>query len=71
MYSVLWMESQEEKSSTLTIAGVLRTDLVGPIVCTAANKLETEKSAAFNMTVYCEYCGSHAVLLPEFLFTSD
>ncbi|KAM8767078.1 cell adhesion molecule CEACAM5 [Acanthopagrus schlegelii] len=43
---------EEEKSSTLTIAGVLRTDLVGPIVCTAANKLETEKSAAFNMTVY-------------------
>lgn len=55
----------------LTITGVLRTDLVGLIVCTAANKLETEKSAAFNMTVYCEYCSSHAVLHPEFLFTCD
>ncbi|XP_073319630.1 cell adhesion molecule CEACAM5 [Pagrus major] len=43
---------EEESSSTLTITGVLRTDLVGPIYCTAANKLETEKSAPFNLTVY-------------------
>ncbi|KAM9339789.1 cell adhesion molecule CEACAM5-like [Symphorus nematophorus] len=43
---------EEELSSALTITGVLRTDLVGPIVCTAANKLETEKSAPFNLTVY-------------------
>ncbi|GLD72878.1 carcinoembryonic antigen-related cell adhesion molecule 5-like protein [Lates japonicus] len=42
----------EQMSSTLTIAGVLRSDLVGPICCTAANKLEKEKSAPFNLTVY-------------------
>ncbi|XP_041664760.1 carcinoembryonic antigen-related cell adhesion molecule 5-like [Cheilinus undulatus] len=42
----------EELSSQLTIAGVLRSDLVGPIYCLAANKLETEKSAPFNLTVY-------------------
>ncbi|XP_008299471.1 carcinoembryonic antigen-related cell adhesion molecule 20 isoform X2 [Stegastes partitus] len=42
----------EEASSSLTFAGVLRTDLVGPIYCTAANALETEKSAPFNLTVY-------------------
>ncbi|XP_044192063.1 carcinoembryonic antigen-related cell adhesion molecule 1-like [Thunnus albacares] len=41
-----------ETSSTLTITDVLRSDLVGPIYCTAANKLETEKSAAFNLTVF-------------------
>ncbi|KAK2830922.1 hypothetical protein Q5P01_018853 [Channa striata] len=39
-------------SSTLTIAGVLRTDLVGPIICTAANKLQTSRSSPFNLTVY-------------------
>ncbi|XP_069372627.1 carcinoembryonic antigen-related cell adhesion molecule 5 [Paralichthys olivaceus] len=42
----------EETTSTLTIAGVLRSDLIGPIFCTAANKLETEKSPAFNLTVH-------------------
>ncbi|XP_068561341.1 carcinoembryonic antigen-related cell adhesion molecule 5 [Cebidichthys violaceus] len=42
----------EELSSTLTITDVLRTDLVSPIFCTAANKLEEEKSAPFNLTVY-------------------
>ncbi|XP_018545086.1 carcinoembryonic antigen-related cell adhesion molecule 5 [Lates calcarifer] len=42
----------EQTSSTLTIAGVLRSDLVGPICCTAANTLEKEKSAPFNLTVY-------------------
>ncbi|KAM6974272.1 LOW QUALITY PROTEIN: cell adhesion molecule CEACAM20-like [Tautogolabrus adspersus] len=43
---------EEELSTKLTIVGVLRSDLVGPIFCTAANKLETEKSAPFNLTVY-------------------
>ncbi|KAK9527102.1 hypothetical protein VZT92_015764 [Zoarces viviparus] len=42
----------EALSSTLTITDVLRTDLVGPIFCTAANKLQTEKSAPFSLTVY-------------------
>ncbi|XP_022613154.1 carcinoembryonic antigen-related cell adhesion molecule 2-like [Seriola dumerili] len=42
----------EELSSTLTITGVLRSDLVGPIYCTAANKLEKDMSAPFNLTVY-------------------
>ncbi|XP_027142438.1 carcinoembryonic antigen-related cell adhesion molecule 5 [Larimichthys crocea] len=41
-----------ELSSTLTITGVLRSDLVGPIYCKAANQLEMETSAAFNLTVY-------------------
>ncbi|XP_069580900.1 carcinoembryonic antigen-related cell adhesion molecule 20 [Brachyistius frenatus] len=41
-----------ESSSTLTVTGVLRSDLVGPIYCTAANALETEKSAPFNLTVH-------------------
>ncbi|XP_070778149.1 cell adhesion molecule CEACAM5 isoform X3 [Enoplosus armatus] len=43
---------EEDKLVTLTIKDVLRSDLVGPIYCTAANKLETEKSAPFNLTVY-------------------
>ncbi|XP_035038208.2 carcinoembryonic antigen-related cell adhesion molecule 2 [Hippoglossus stenolepis] len=42
----------EEMTSTLTIAGVLRSDLIGPIFCTAANNLEKEKSPAFNLTVH-------------------
>ncbi|XP_071355421.1 cell adhesion molecule CEACAM5-like [Trachinotus anak] len=42
----------EELSSALTITGVLRSDLVGPIYCAAANKLEKEMSAPFNLTVY-------------------
>nr|XP_020496251.1 carcinoembryonic antigen-related cell adhesion molecule 5-like isoform X1 [Labrus bergylta] len=42
----------EELSTKLTIVGVLRSDLVGPIFCTAGNKLEIEKSAPFNLTVY-------------------
>lgn len=42
-------------SSTLTITGVLRWDLLGPIYCTAANKLESERTAPFNLTVYCKY----------------
>ncbi|XP_029977105.1 V-set and immunoglobulin domain-containing protein 10-like [Salarias fasciatus] len=43
---------EEEASSQLTFYGVLRTDLKGPLVCTAANKLETDKSAAFSLTVH-------------------
>ncbi|KAM3596595.1 uncharacterized protein V6R79_017485 [Siganus canaliculatus] len=46
------VETDDASSSTLTITGVLRTDLSGPIYCSAANKLETEKSAPFNLTVY-------------------
>ncbi|CAJ1082894.1 carcinoembryonic antigen-related cell adhesion molecule 5-like isoform X2 [Xyrichtys novacula] len=42
----------EELSSTLTFVNVLRTDLVGSIICVATNKLETEKSAPFNLTVH-------------------
>lgn len=55
---MLWplIGCQEEESSLLTITGVLRSDLVGPIFCSVANKLETEKSAPFNLTVYCKYC---------------
>ncbi|KAM7373700.1 hypothetical protein PAMP_008534 [Pampus punctatissimus] len=49
---LLCIESQEETSSMLTITNVLRSDVVGPIYCTAANKLETEKSAALKLTVY-------------------
>ncbi|XP_031163566.1 carcinoembryonic antigen-related cell adhesion molecule 5 isoform X2 [Sander lucioperca] len=39
-------------SSTVTIANVLRTDLVGPIYCRAANQLQSQTSAPFNLTVY-------------------
>lgn len=41
-----------ETSSTLTIIGVLRSDLSRPLSCTAANKLETERSAPFNFTLF-------------------
>ncbi|KAM3858549.1 cell adhesion molecule CEACAM5 [Diretmus argenteus] len=43
--------TEVEKSSVLTLTGVLRSDLVDPIYCTASNKLETESSAPFNLTV--------------------
>ncbi|XP_028296744.1 carcinoembryonic antigen-related cell adhesion molecule 5 [Gouania willdenowi] len=43
---------EEELKSVLTIYNVLRSDLIGPIFCSAANKLETEKSAPFNLTVH-------------------
>uniref|UniRef100_UPI003AAC792B uncharacterized protein n=1 Tax=Centroberyx gerrardi TaxID=166262 RepID=UPI003AAC792B len=46
--------------SKLTINEVLRSDLMGPIYCTAANKLETERSAPFNQSVSCEFCTSAA-----------
>ncbi|XP_014904319.1 carcinoembryonic antigen-related cell adhesion molecule 2 isoform X1 [Poecilia latipinna] len=39
-------------SSKLTITGVQRYDLVGPIVCTASNPLQKESSAKFNLTTY-------------------
>lgn len=52
---------QAEAWSTLTIAQVLRSDVSLPITCTAANKLETESSAPFNVTVYCEYCSPVAL----------
>ncbi|XP_042361969.1 carcinoembryonic antigen-related cell adhesion molecule 5-like [Plectropomus leopardus] len=42
----------DELSSTLTIKDVLRKDLDAPIICTAANSLETERSAPYNVTVY-------------------
>ncbi|XP_058475196.1 carcinoembryonic antigen-related cell adhesion molecule 6-like [Solea solea] len=42
----------EGTSSTLTIAAVLRSDLTAPVSCTAANKLEKEKSAPFKLTVH-------------------
>ncbi|XP_037651693.1 carcinoembryonic antigen-related cell adhesion molecule 5-like isoform X1 [Sebastes umbrosus] len=45
-------ETKAENSNSLTIRDVLRTDLVGPIFCTAANNLESEKSAPFNLTVF-------------------
>lgn len=47
---------QEDLSSTVTITGVLRWDLRGPIICVATNKLESERSAPFNLTVYCKCC---------------
>uniref|UniRef100_A0A8C4I410 Ig-like domain-containing protein n=1 Tax=Dicentrarchus labrax TaxID=13489 RepID=A0A8C4I410_DICLA len=42
---------EEATSSMLTISGIRSSDLVGPIYCTAANQLEMEKSAPFNLTV--------------------
>lgn len=44
----------------MTIAGVLRWDLRGPISCLADNGLESMRSAPFNLTVYCKCC-SHTV----------
>lgn len=58
MYFLRWIESQGDLSSALTIAGVLRTDLLGPIYCTASNSLEKATSAPFNLTVYCKYCAA-------------
>ncbi|KAJ0055301.1 hypothetical protein NL108_014207, partial [Boleophthalmus pectinirostris] len=43
---------QTESSSALTVASVYRTDLVGPIFCSASNSLSSGKSPAFNLTVY-------------------
>ncbi|XP_070970083.1 cell adhesion molecule CEACAM20-like [Oncorhynchus clarkii lewisi] len=38
-------------ATVLTVAGVFREDLVGPIYCTVSNKLESDSSAPFNLTV--------------------
>lgn len=58
--SVLGFVSQTNSSSVLTIKNVLRTDLVGPIYCTASNSLTTKSTATpFNLTVYCKYCSLH------------
>ncbi|CAF93841.1 unnamed protein product, partial [Tetraodon nigroviridis] len=43
---------EEQRTSTMTIAGVLRWDLRGPISCLADNGLESMRSAPFNLTVY-------------------
>ena len=43
-------------SRNLTVRGVLRTDLAGPVYCAASNSLERELSAPFKLTVHCEYC---------------
>ncbi|XP_028255011.1 carcinoembryonic antigen-related cell adhesion molecule 2 isoform X2 [Parambassis ranga] len=46
------MQKDTDSSSVLTITDVFRSDLVGPIYCTAVHPLETAKSAPFNLTVY-------------------
>ncbi|KAK5854492.1 hypothetical protein PBY51_004680 [Eleginops maclovinus] len=43
---------QEALSSSLTITGVLRTDLPAPVTCTATNSLESKKSAPFSLIVH-------------------
>ncbi|XP_077446519.1 cell adhesion molecule CEACAM5-like [Stigmatopora argus] len=43
---------ESEFSSQLTIVRLLRTDLARPVVCSAANKLETKKSAPFTLPVF-------------------
>ncbi|XP_068603614.1 carcinoembryonic antigen-related cell adhesion molecule 5 [Brachionichthys hirsutus] len=50
-------------SSQLTITGVLRTDLVGPIYCRAGNTMDDETSAPFNLTVY--YGPDKVTLTPQ------
>lgn len=46
-------------TNALTVTGVYRTDLRGPIYCIAENALESGKSAPFNMTVSCKYPQIH------------
>ncbi|XP_035989980.1 carcinoembryonic antigen-related cell adhesion molecule 5 [Fundulus heteroclitus] len=55
--------TQESSSSKLTISGVLRYDLVGPIVCKAQNKLGQASSVPFNRTVY--YGPEDVILKPS------
>ncbi|XP_061752718.1 carcinoembryonic antigen-related cell adhesion molecule 2-like [Nerophis ophidion] len=43
---------ENDTSSQLTITGVLRTDLAGPVYCTASNKVDVEKSAPFSLPVH-------------------
>ncbi|KAM6899965.1 uncharacterized protein FYW49_018075 [Xenentodon cancila] len=57
-------QTDDGLSSTLTIRNVLRSDLVGPIYCTAENTLEKGTSAPFNLTVFCKCC------TPLLLFSS-
>ncbi|KAL3984492.1 hypothetical protein ACER0C_016117 [Sarotherodon galilaeus] len=46
-------EIKTNSSSVLTIKNVLRTDLVGPIYCSASNSLTTKTTTTpFNLTVY-------------------
>lgn len=47
---------------------MLRWDLLGPIGCQAANKLESESSAPFNLTVFCKCCShrSHVLKAEQF-----
>uniref|UniRef100_A0A3Q1IN16 Ig-like domain-containing protein n=2 Tax=Anabas testudineus TaxID=64144 RepID=A0A3Q1IN16_ANATE len=54
---------QDKTSSVLTITGVLRTDLLGPIYCTARNNLQTAQSAPFNLTVY--YGPDPVTIIPQ------
>ena len=57
----------------MTIAGVLRWDLRGPISCQAANKLQSKTSAPFNLTVFCKCCSHTPVtwLRPAGLCTTS
>lgn len=50
----------EDLSSTVTITRVQRWELKGPIYCSATNKLESERSLAFNMSVHY---GPEAVMM--------
>ncbi|KAI4818127.1 hypothetical protein KUCAC02_011489 [Chaenocephalus aceratus] len=43
---------KEKLSSTLTITGVLRTDLPTPVTCNATNNLESQNSAPFSLIVH-------------------
>ncbi|XP_071369411.1 cell adhesion molecule CEACAM5 isoform X2 [Centroberyx affinis] len=59
-------EDQEASTSKLTINEVLRSDLMGPIYCIAANKLETERSAPFNLSV--SYGPDWTIITPPPMF---
>ncbi|KAJ0003831.1 hypothetical protein NQD34_008929 [Periophthalmus magnuspinnatus] len=41
-----------DSSTALSVLSVHRTDLVGPLFCSASNSLSSGKSSAFNLTVY-------------------
>ncbi|KAF7647908.1 hypothetical protein LDENG_00165010 [Lucifuga dentata] len=64
---------EAKTTGTLTISSVLRSDLIGPIYCVAANKLETEKSSAFNLTVHYgpDKVTISPLLPPKFLKTGS
>lgn len=44
-----------QKGNQLIINEIFRTDLLGPISCTAENQLESSTSDTFNLTVNCKY----------------